>query len=161
MRADKLDELSGQEQASPSIAGQESAVKHTEGYVTDLPYKHHEAVTTPSRNRISEPSSSSPKGSRLHKIHASPTWRNASGFIKQSAGLGDDPFIAQNTRPKSPDSGKLFSSIQSRDLTYILSQTITSSNLASIGSMRGSVRTMHRLCYHRMPVSSWQSESSL
>ena len=158
MRATKLDEVSGKEQASPSVMRQDSGVKHREGYVTDTSYRHKEAVTTPSRSRISEPSSSSPKGGRLHEIRASPTWRNASGFIKQSAGLGDDPFIAESATPKSPDDSELILSAHGCGYTYVILQVITDSNLALIGSTRGSAQTMLKLYCHQTPVSSWRSE---
>ena len=104
MRTAKLEDASGQDQNSPRVLGQDSGVKYAEVHGTNGFYKHQVLISTPSRGRISEPSTSSPSGSRLNEIRSSPTWRNSSGYMKQSAILGDDPFVAENELSEVTDS---------------------------------------------------------
>ena len=96
MRTAKLEDAPGQDQNSPHVLGQDSGVKYAEVHGANGSYKHQVLISTPSRGRISEPSSSSPSGSRLDEIRNSPTWRSSSGYMKQSVSLGDDPFVAEN-----------------------------------------------------------------
>ena len=106
MRAVQLEDGAGKDQVSP-VMEQEVGVSYTESFGAGTSYTPHEVVTTPARHHMRDPISSSPKGTRLHEIRSSPTWRNGSGFIKKPLDAEDDPFVVATAPDQSSAARKL------------------------------------------------------
>ena len=49
---------------------------------------------------------SSPTTTRYQDILGSSTWRQPVGFVRQSAGASDDPFVSEQAATQSSDQGK-------------------------------------------------------
>lgn len=54
---------------------------------------------------------SSPNATRYKDIVESPSWRQGGGFVRQSAGSSEDPFVSSQAAAQGPSQGKHATSI--------------------------------------------------